>query len=162
MTQHLYLDVPYAERALARRMGAAWCPRARRWYCTTTHFRSRLFKRWRDKSRWKRITTFPDSSATDIREAKMRGCLWNAATRSWYLEVTGDDSLQAWHKARLMPPPTHDLRVSFSEREAAQKHGARWDAGRRTWVVRTRAPLSGLLQSRVKLSQTGGDELEIH
>jgi Domain of unknown function (DUF5710) len=152
MTKHLYLDVPYAERALARAFGAMWCPRARRWYCTTSQYRSRGFRRWRDKNRWKRITVYPDSSAKDIREAKMHGCLWDPATRSWYLEFTGEDALQAWHKARLTPPPIHELRVSFAEREAAKKHGAKWDTGRGTWVVCTRTPLSSWLQSRLKVS----------
>ena len=160
MTQHLYLEVPYAERALARRMGASWCPRARRWYCTTTQYRSRGFRRWRDKSRWRRITIHPDSSKTDVREAKLHGCLWDAVTRTWYLEVTGDDSLQAWHKARLTQPPTHELRVTYEERETAKRRGAQWDGGRRTWVVRTRAPLDEWLQKRV--SQAGGGELESH
>jgi hypothetical protein len=48
MTIHLYLCVPFAERTLARDLGARWCPLERRWYCTTTLYRSRAFKRWRD------------------------------------------------------------------------------------------------------------------
>jgi Domain of unknown function (DUF5710) len=149
MTQHLYLDVPYAERTIARRLGAAWCPRARRWYCTTTQFRSAVFKRWRNKSLWRRITVYPDSSAMDIREAKLRGCRWDTAARAWYLEVTSQDALQDWHKERLTPPPTQELHVTYEEREVAKKHGARWDATRRRWVVRSRAPLSAWLLQRL-------------
>jgi len=128
MTQHLYLCVPYAERALARDLGCSWCPRARRWFCNTTQFRSRSFKRWRDKSQWRRITIHPDDTKQDIQEAKRRGCTWDPATRTWCLDVTGDDTLKSWHRARMTPPPTHELRIAFEERLAAKEHGARWDA----------------------------------
>jgi Domain of unknown function (DUF5710) len=147
MTKHLYLSVPYTERTLARALGARWCPQARLWYCTTTQYRSRGFRRWRDKSRWRRIIIYPDGA--ELREAKMRGCLWDGVQRSWYLEVTGEDALQAWHRARLMPPPTQVLRVTYEEREVAKKHGARWDATLRRWVVRSHTPLSAWLVQRL-------------
>ena len=151
MTQHLYLCVPYAERDLVRNLGATWCPRARRWYCNTTQFRSRGFKRWRDKRQWRRITIHPDQTQQDIQEAKRRGCLWDPAARTWYVEVTGEDTMKSWHRARLTPPPKTELCVVFEEKETAKKHGARWDAERGSWVVRSRAPLSSWLMQRIKV-----------
>ena len=151
MTKHLYLSVPYAERGLARALGAVWCPRARRWYCTTTQYRSRGFRRWRDKKLWRRIVIYPDCSKTDLHEAKLRGCLWDRATHAWYMEVTDDETLKAWHKDRLTPPPSTVLRVAYEEREVAKRHGARWDAELRSWVVRTREPLTEWLKTRVKM-----------
>lgn len=64
--------------------------------------------------------------------------------------VTGDDTLKSWHRARMTPPPTHELRVAFEERLAAREHGARWDAVLKSWVVRTRAPLDEWVRARVK------------
>jgi len=144
------LCVPFAERALARDLGAHWCPLERRWYCTTTLYRSRAFKRWRSKKSWRRITIHPDSTKVGIREAKSRGCLWDPLARVWYVDVTGDDTLKSWHRARLTPAPAHELQVKFEEKEAAKEHGARWDPQIKSWVVRSRAPLDEWARSRLK------------
>lgn len=150
MTNHLYLRVPYAERGLVRDLGAIWCPLERRWYCNTTQFRSRAFKRWRDKRSWRRITIHPDSTKAGIREAKARGCLWDPSARVWYVDVTGEDTLKSWHRARLTPAPAHELQVKFEEKEAAKEHGALWDPQIKSWVVRSRAPLDEWARLRVK------------
>ena len=150
MTQHLYLRVPYAERGLARDLGAIWCPLERLWYCRTTQFRSRVFKRWRDKRSWRRITIHPDQTKPDIQEAKRRGCLWDKSSRTWFVDITDESTLKPWHRARLTPPPTRALQVKFEEKEAAKEHGARWDGELRTWVIRSRAKLSPWLMQRIK------------
>jgi len=95
------------------------------------------------------VTIHPDDTKGGIRAAKQHDCLFDSAAKSWYVVVTDDGTLTAWHKARLTPAPTHVLRVSFAEREAAKKHGARWDATLRRWVVRSRAPLSAWLLQRL-------------
>jgi len=151
MTQHLYLRVPYDERGLARDLGAIWCPLERLWYCNTTQFRSRAFKRWRDKRSWRRITIHPDDTKQGLQEAKRRGCLWDKASRTWFVDITDESTLKPWHRARLTPPTTHELRVAYAEKETAKEHGARWDAERGSWVVRSRAPLSPWLMQRVKV-----------
>ena len=150
MTTFVFIDVPYAERARAAALGARWCPDARRWYCTATRYRSSAFRRWRNKSQWRRVTIHPDDTKAGLRSAKEHECLFDPATKSWYVDVTDESSLTAWHKARLTPPAVTELNVVFAERETAKKHGARWDATRRTWFVRSRAPLSAWLSARVR------------
>ena len=149
MTQHLYLCVPYAERALARDLGAIWCRQARRWYCTATRHRTRAFRRWHNKSLWRRVAIHPDSTKAGIQAAKKHDCMFDPAAKSWYIEVTDDDALTPWHKARLTPPPVTRLAIAFAERETAKAHGARWDGELRTWVIRSRAKLSPWLLAHV-------------
>ena len=97
MTIDLYLDVPYFERHKARDMGAAWCPKARMWYTNKTRFRSAAFKRWRDRRAWRRVKVYPDETPEGIAAAKAHGCLWDKNAKSWFVEVTGDDS--TWLRA---------------------------------------------------------------
>jgi hypothetical protein len=71
------------------------------------------------------------------------------------VDVTGDDTLKSWHRARLTPAPAHELQVKFEEKEAAKEHGARWDPQIKSWVVRSRAPLDEWARSRLKAAQGG-------
>ena len=41
-----YLDVAYADRDLAKRLGARWDPSVRRWYCTKGSALAKIFA-WR-------------------------------------------------------------------------------------------------------------------
>ena len=75
--------------------------------------------------------------------------MFDPAAKSWYVEVTDDDALTPWHKARLTPPPVTRLAIAFAERETAKAHGARWDGELRTWVIRSRAKLSPWLLAHV-------------
>ena len=150
MTKLMPLFVPFAERRLARSLGAEWSPRARRWVCTTTRYRSTVFKRWRDASRWQRVRIYPDSTPQGIDAAKQRDCAWDAAKREWFIELTATDTLTAWHLDRLVPPPEHVLHVTFEERERAKRRGARWNATLKAWVLSTREPLDSWASKRCK------------
>jgi hypothetical protein len=160
MTKFMPLFVPYAERRLARSLGAVWCPRARRWVCTTTRYRSAKFKRWRDASRWQRVRIYPDSTPQGIAAAKQRDCAWNAAKKEWFIEFTATETLTAWHLDRVVPPPDHVLRVSFDEREFAKQRGARWNATLKVWVLSSREPLDSWAMKRCAAVQapTATDE----
>jgi hypothetical protein len=141
MTKFMPLFVPYAERRIARSLGAEWCPRARRWVCTTTRYKSAIFKRWRDTSRLQRVRIYPDSTPQGIAAAKAHDCAWDAAKKEWFVDITSTDTLSPWHLERLAPPPDHVLHVSYDEREFAKQRGARWNAKLKAWVLSTREPL---------------------
>lgn len=141
MTVLMPLFVPYAERRLARSLGAEWSPRARRWVCTATRYRSAKFKRWRDASRLRRVRIYPDLTPQGIAAAKQRDCAWDATAKQWYVDITDTDTLSAWHLDRLVPPPEHVLHVSYDERERAKRRGARWNTTLKAWVLSTREPL---------------------
>ena len=53
--------------------------------------------------------------------------------------------------ASRTPDAAAELCVVYEEKEAAKEHGARWDAERGSWVVRSRAPLSSWLMQRIKV-----------
>ena len=74
----------------------------------------------------------------------------STVARAWFLELTGEDTLKSWHRARLTTPPTHELSVAWDEREVAKEHGARWDPQLKSWVLRSRAPLDEWAKARVK------------
>ena len=150
MTIFLYLDVPYFERKKAYNLGADWCPRAKMWYCNKTQWRSAAFKRWRDQRAWRRVKVYPDETPDGIAAAKERGCLWDKDSKTWFVEITGDDSLTKWFRARSAPPPVHELNVSFEEREEAKRIGCRWSPESKCWVLRTRGQLCEWAAKRVK------------
>jgi hypothetical protein len=141
MTNFMPLFVPYTERRLARSLGAEWCPRARRWVCSATRYRSAKFKRWRDASRLQHVRVYPDSTPQGIAAAKAHDCAWDATKKEWFVDITSTDTLKTWHLDRLVPPPEHVLHVSFDEREHAKRRGARWNAALKAWVLSTREPL---------------------
>jgi hypothetical protein len=91
-----------------------------------------------------------------VKAAKSHDCLFDSVTKSWYVDITDESTLTPWHKARLTPPPTHELRVAYEERQVAKEHGARWDPELKSWVVRSRAPLDKWLEKRVKAPGGGG------
>lgn len=156
MTIDLYLDVPYFERHKARDMGAAWCPKARMWYTNKTRFRSAAFKRWRDRRAWRRVKVYPDETPEGIAAAKAHGCLWDKNAKSWFVEVTGDDSLTTWLRAHNAPPPVYEINVGFEEREEAKRLGARWNPERKCWVLRTRGQLCKWAAKRLKEAPVAG------
>ena len=142
-SSELPLFVPYAERKLARSLGAKWSRQHSRWVCTATRYRSAAFKRWRDPKTWQTIRVFPDLTPHGIADAKQNECSWDAERKEWCIYVTGVDTLTQWHTDRLVPPPEYVLRVSYEERERAKRHGARWNKTMKAWVLSTRAPLRG-------------------
>jgi hypothetical protein len=141
MTKFMPLFVPYAERRLAQSLGAEWYPRARRWVCSTTRYRSAKFKRWRDASCLQHVRVYPDSTPQGIVAAKAHDCAWDATKKEWFVDITSTDTLTPWHLDRLVPPPEHVLRVSYDEREHAKRRGARWNTAMKAWVLCTREPL---------------------
>jgi hypothetical protein len=74
------------------------------------------------------------SSAAERSQAKANRCSWDPATKTWYVHVTGDDTLTDWHRARLAPARKYALRVSIEERGAAKAAGARWNPESKTWM----------------------------
>lgn len=150
MTVQMLLSVPWSERRIAARLGARWSPTCRRWTSTATQFRTAAFKRWRNKSSWRRVRIHPDETPAGYAEAKANGCSFDPVKREWFLEITNEDSLTAWHLDRLTHAPAYLLDVDYSDREAAKRHGARWHKDKKTWVVVTRAPLGAWLSKRVR------------
>jgi hypothetical protein len=73
------------------------------------------------------VRIFPDCTPRGIAAAKEYHCAWDATKKEWFLDITGTDTLAAWHLDRLVPPPEHVLRVSFDEREKAKRCGCRWN-----------------------------------
>ena len=72
------------------------------------------------------------------------------------VEITGDDSLTKWLRARSAPPPVHELNVSFEEREEAKRIGCRWSPESKCWVLRTRGQLCEWAAKRLKEAPVAG------
>ena len=148
MTNWHILSVPYSESPLARDAGAVWSAPDRAWCCTATQFRCYQFKRWRDKSAWRRITIHVADGPRERAEARTNKCLWDATRKCWYITVTADSSINAWHRARLAPPTVHRVRVEYSERHRAKEAGARWLPEERCWVFRAHGAPPGWVVRR--------------
>jgi hypothetical protein len=149
------LAVPYAEQDIARSAGADWDRHQRLFYCNATQYRSRAFKRWHDRSRWRRITLHIGSGPAELSAAKLRRCLWDAESKTWFITVTDDCSMSSWHRVRMQPPTEHVLRVNFAEREQAKAAGCRWNPDIKKWVF---ASHDGTLPSFVLSHMPGPPE----
>ena len=120
----------------ARSAGAMWDSAARAWYCNTTQFKSSAFRRWRDRSMWRRVTIHVADGPWELAAAKENRVLWDSSTTRWYVDVTSDKSLNSWHRTRLFEPDVHAVRIAFEEREGAKRAGARWDPEAKRWTFR--------------------------
>jgi hypothetical protein len=144
MTVWKQIFVPYAENRLARALGAE-CSYNRvwsilhggaecSWHCTSTQYKSKQFRRWHSKEKWRKVVIHVASGDTERAQAKANRCSWALEARSWYVQITGEDTLNEWHRARLAPAPKYALRVSYEERDTAKAAGARWNPEAKTWV----------------------------
>ena len=126
------IEVPRLEWPLADALGAQRSNGAR--WCTATQFRSKAFKRWRSTATHRVVVIYPGDGRRARDEAKQNSCRWCPTARQWYVVVTEDSSLRAWHRARLKPPTQYTIRVAYEEREAAKTAGCRWRPELKQWV----------------------------
>ncbi len=160
MTVWKQIFVPYAENRLARGLGAV-CSYRRvwsrihgatadcSWHCTSTQYKSKQFRRWHSKEKWRKVVIHVASGDTERAQAKANRCSWDPDTKAWYVQITGGDTLNEWHHKRLSPAQTFSLRVSYEERGAAKAAGARWDAENKTWVYACRGTPPAWVQQRI-------------
>ena len=105
------------------------------WWCTKTQFRSKDFKRWRSADTQRKVVIHPGDGRRAREEAKQYRCLWCPTARHWYVYVTDQSSLRAWHRARLQPPAVYELRgLKFEDNDKTKRAGARWSPERRCWT----------------------------
>jgi hypothetical protein len=122
MTVWKQIFVPYAENRLARRLGAEcsyrrWVLPRRHdgatsdcaWHCNATQYKNKQFRRWHSKEGWRKVVIHVASGDTERAQAKANHCSWDPDAKSWYLQTTGDDTLNNWHRVRLAPAPTYAL-----------------------------------------------------
>ena len=98
-----YLHVPYVERVLAKRNGAAYDPSAKKWYVLSmTHMHChKTIRRWHATSpKWRAYLQLRKEDTGQ--RAKTESCSWDPERRLWFVEVTGKDTLTPWHKDRLL------------------------------------------------------------
>jgi hypothetical protein len=160
MTIWKLIHVPYAETHLARQLGAE-CTYNRiraiilgvadcHWHCTATQYKSKPFRRWHDgKEKWRKVVIHVASGDTERSAAKANRCSWDPEARVWYVQITGEDTLNDWHRARLAPARKYALRVSYDERNAAKAAGARWNPESKTWMYTCHGPLPAWVQRHV-------------
>jgi hypothetical protein len=129
-----HIEVPTLEWNTARDLGAERSNGA--WWCTATQYKHKSFRRWHTTASHKRVVIYPGDGVRARTEAKDRAnaCRWDPTTREWFVTVTADTSLKAWHRERLKPPPEYELRVSFDDKDAAKDVGCRWKPEVRRWV----------------------------
>ena len=99
----LYLSVPYAERALAKRSGAMYDKTAKKWYVTSlSHMHChKTIRRWHATSpRWRVFLRLRKEDTAQ--GAKFEHCGWDPVKCSWFVDVTGRDTLSAWHRDRVV------------------------------------------------------------
>jgi hypothetical protein len=89
------------------------------------------------------------SSAAELSQAKANRVSWDPEARVWYVQITGEDTLNEWHRARLAPARKYALRVSYEERSAAKAAGARWDADAKTWMYACHGPPPAWIQRHI-------------
>ena len=132
------LHVPRLEWHIAADLGAERSNGD--WWCTQTQFRSRDFKRWRSPATHRLVVIHPGDGRRAREEAKQYRCLWSPTDRHWFVYVTEQSSLRAWHRARLQPPTEYAIRVDYAEREKAKAAGCRWQPAQRQWVYACHGP----------------------
>ena len=139
------LEVPRLEWHLVDAFGAERSNGE--WWCTQTQFRSKDFKRWRSADTQRKVVIYPGDGLRAREEAKQYRCLWCPTARHWYVYVTDQSSLRAWHRARMAPPgapggaTVHELRgLAFADNDKAKRAGARWSPERRCWVYACYGP----------------------
>jgi hypothetical protein len=160
MTIWKLIHVPYAESHLARELGAE-CTYNRiraiilggaecHWHCTSTQYKSKPFRRWHgSKDKWRKVVIYVASGDTERAQAKENRCSWDPEARVWYVQVTGEDTLNEWHRVRLAPARKYALRVSYDERSAAKAAGARWNPESKTWMYASHGPLPAWVAQHV-------------
>lgn len=126
------LEVPFAEQDIARSLGAKWHEGS--FHCNATQWKSREFKRWHDRTAWRRVKIYIGDGPAERAAAKWYRCMFDPASVSWYVEITHKSSILAWHRARLEPLPEYALRVTYAEHEEAKREGCRWRPNLRRWV----------------------------
>jgi len=133
------LHVPRLEWHLVSALGAERSNGA--WWCTQTQFRSKDFKRWRSTATHRLVVIYPGDGRRARDEAKQYRCLWCPTARHWFVYVTEQSSLRAWHRARLQPPVVYELRsLKFEDNGRAKRAGARWSPERRCWTFSCHGP----------------------
>jgi hypothetical protein len=140
------LHVPRLEWHIAADLGAERSNGD--WWCTQTQFRSKDFKRWRSTATHRLVVIFPGDGRREREAAKQNRCLWCPTARHWYVWVTEQSSLRAWHRARLQPPTEYVIRVDYNEREAAKAGGCRWRPDIKRWVYACHGPPPGFVTRR--------------
>ncbi|MGW5876083.1 DUF5710 domain-containing protein [Nocardiopsis terrae] len=92
--ERIWLDVPYAEKDLAKAEGARWDPRARRWYAPGPGLAG--------LERWQALPDIPDLLPGEDRSVGSGLFVDLVPTTCWFTNVRSCVSQQDWERLRRM------------------------------------------------------------
>ena len=125
---HRVLEVPFAQKDLAKAAGAHWDPHSKRWYAPPDANLEKLAK-------W--MITMLDVPFAEKDLAKAAGAQWNRDASFWFAPAHADlEKLDKW----IIAP----LEVSFAEKDLAKAAGARWNGDLKLWYAPPAADLTKL------------------
>ena len=125
---HRVLEVPYAEKDVAKAAGARWDKESKRWYAPPDADLEKL-------SEW--MITMLEVPYAEKDLAKAAGARWNRDAEFWFAPAAAElDKLEKWIVTVLDVP--------FAQKDLAKAAGARWNNDLKLWHAAPGADLTKL------------------
>ena len=145
------LYVPYEQRAEAKRYGAKFDSKRKRWYAPSGE--AVLVSRWGSTAR-SQDRVYLEIPFRDNAEARARGAKWDRRANLWFDPTVDAQLTKRWREAgptrdkselddtgtRGHPGDRTYLKVPFKEKEEAKKLRACWDPNRKLWFLPPSTP----------------------